>query len=218
MQSIQTSSEPFHRSRLHPLSGIVPREVLHFTSRRTGLPPEIILWHTLLGLRTGKTWASLVFTRVSYDRVVGGPSWIYPGELYITKDITLRRRWDDSVAEKFGKDCGTAFFRASCGYREQILLMFQSLLADRFKLKVRRETRQVPVYALVVAKDGPKFAASARPDSVATAQNSTLPPPKRTPCPAGMLCVHSYDSMGFLADIVSRSLPKQTARSSIRPA
>jgi uncharacterized protein (TIGR03435 family) len=32
--------------------------------------------------------------------------------------------------------------------------MMQSLLEDRFKLKVRRETRQVPVYEMVVAKGG----------------------------------------------------------------
>jgi uncharacterized protein (TIGR03435 family) len=35
--------------------------------------------------------------------------------------------------------------------------MLQTLLEDRFKLKVRRETRDVPIYALVVAKGGPKL-------------------------------------------------------------
>jgi uncharacterized protein (TIGR03435 family) len=41
--------------------------------------------------------------------------------------------------------------------REQVALMEQSLLADRFKLKVHFETREMPVYALVIAKDGPKL-------------------------------------------------------------
>jgi uncharacterized protein (TIGR03435 family) len=36
--------------------------------------------------------------------------------------------------------------------------MLRSLLADRFKLKVRQETKELPVYMLVLAKDGPKFA------------------------------------------------------------
>jgi uncharacterized protein (TIGR03435 family) len=38
--------------------------------------------------------------------------------------------------------------------------MQQALLADRFKLKVHFETRLLPVYALVVAKGGPKLKAS----------------------------------------------------------
>ena len=41
--------------------------------------------------------------------------------------------------------------------RHQKQLMVQALLADRFKLKVHQETRQLPVYALIVVKDGPKF-------------------------------------------------------------
>ena len=41
--------------------------------------------------------------------------------------------------------------------RQQIMLMVQSLLADRFKLQVRRETKELPIYALVVAKNGPKL-------------------------------------------------------------
>jgi uncharacterized protein (TIGR03435 family) len=40
---------------------------------------------------------------------------------------------------------------------EQIRLMLQSLLEDRFKLKVHRETRQLPVYDLLLAKGGPKL-------------------------------------------------------------
>ncbi len=41
--------------------------------------------------------------------------------------------------------------------QQQLRLMMQSLLADRFKLKLRRETKELPVYALVVAKNGPKL-------------------------------------------------------------
>jgi uncharacterized protein (TIGR03435 family) len=35
--------------------------------------------------------------------------------------------------------------------------MMQALLADRFQLKVHRGTKEMPVYTLVVAKNGPKF-------------------------------------------------------------
>ena len=41
--------------------------------------------------------------------------------------------------------------------KEQMHLMVQSLLEDRFKLKIHSETREAPVYALVVAKGGYKF-------------------------------------------------------------
>jgi bla regulator protein blaR1 len=38
--------------------------------------------------------------------------------------------------------------------RDQVRLMMQSLLAERFKLAVHFETKEGPVYALVLAKDG----------------------------------------------------------------
>lgn len=44
-------------------------------------------------------------------------------------------------------------------WREQDLMM-QALLADRFQLKVHHETRELPVYDLVIAKGGPKMKAA----------------------------------------------------------
>jgi uncharacterized protein (TIGR03435 family) len=41
--------------------------------------------------------------------------------------------------------------------RNQIHLMLKALLADRFKLRVHTETREGPVYDLVVAKSGFKL-------------------------------------------------------------
>jgi uncharacterized protein (TIGR03435 family) len=35
--------------------------------------------------------------------------------------------------------------------------MLQALLADRFKLTIHRETKDLPAYALVIAKNGPKL-------------------------------------------------------------
>jgi uncharacterized protein (TIGR03435 family) len=59
----------------------------------------------------------------------------------------------------------------------EILRMLQALLADRFKLVVRRETREVPVYALTIAKGGPKL----HPSDVSESEGAG----PRTPAGAG---------------------------------
>jgi len=43
---------------------------------------------------------------------------------------------------------------------KQIWLMWQTLLADRFKLRLHRETREFPIYDLTAAKGGPKLPAA----------------------------------------------------------
>ena len=43
---------------------------------------------------------------------------------------------------------------------DEFPLMLQSLLADRFKLTLHRETRELPVYELTVMKNGPRFKSS----------------------------------------------------------
>jgi uncharacterized protein (TIGR03435 family) len=48
--------------------------------------------------------------------------------------------------------------------KEQIRLMLQMLLADRFKLTVHKESRSESVYKVVVAKNGPKFQESKNTD------------------------------------------------------
>jgi bla regulator protein BlaR1 len=47
---------------------------------------------------------------------------------------------------------------AGAAPREQKMLMLQTLLADRFKLAVHRETKIMPGFVLMVAKNGPKLA------------------------------------------------------------
>jgi uncharacterized protein (TIGR03435 family) len=50
--------------------------------------------------------------------------------------------------------------------KEEAKVMLQNLLADRFKLVIHRETREMPMYALVVGKSGPKLKESP-PDTAA---------------------------------------------------
>ena len=46
--------------------------------------------------------------------------------------------------------------------RDEFRPMLQVLLADRFKLRVHHEMKEIPVYALLVSKGGPKFKESAK--------------------------------------------------------
>jgi uncharacterized protein (TIGR03435 family) len=41
--------------------------------------------------------------------------------------------------------------------KQKVALLVQSLLADRIRLKVSRETRALVIYAFIVAKNGPKL-------------------------------------------------------------
>lgn len=52
--------------------------------------------------------------------------------------------------------------------RDEFRAMLQALLADRFKLRVHREMKEIPVYALLVGKGGLKFRESA-PDATESA-------------------------------------------------
>jgi uncharacterized protein (TIGR03435 family) len=58
--------------------------------------------------------------------------------------------------------------------KEQVPAMLQALLADRFKMTVHREKKDHPVYALVVAKGGPKLKES---DPDVDKPKSDAPPP-----------------------------------------
>jgi uncharacterized protein (TIGR03435 family) len=60
-------------------------------------------------------------------------------------------KWtDDLSGEKFDIDAKAAGPVSP----DELMLMLQSLLEERFTLKYHRETRQLPIYALVVAKKG----------------------------------------------------------------
>jgi uncharacterized protein (TIGR03435 family) len=163
-----------------------------------------ITMEMIIGLAYGHDLGEFGFNPLRPNELVGGPSWVR-GEAFGYDGYDIDAKVDDSLAEKFGKDCGPAFYYGRCGYRQQFTLMIQSLLADRFKLKLRRETRELPVYALVVAKGGPKFLQTKFevPDYAALARNPTLPRPHAPPCPAGFLCRQDYMSMGQLADFFS---------------
>lgn len=75
--------------------------------------------------------------------------------------------------------------------RDQVPLMLQALLGDRFQLKFHRETKEAPVYALVVAnkdgKLGPKLT-PAKEGSCTPIDPSKPPPPPDPAKPSTMGC------------------------------
>ena len=70
-------------------------------------------------------------------------------------------------------------------------LMIQSLLADRFQLKIRRETKELPTYALVLANKGGKLGpglAESKPGSCTPADASKPPHPPEPGKPPTLGC------------------------------
>lgn len=61
--------------------------------------------------------------------------------------------------------------------KEQLRMMLQNLLAERFKLQIHRETRELQMYSLVVAKNGPKMKESVETPPPAEGAEAPLPPP-----------------------------------------
>jgi uncharacterized protein (TIGR03435 family) len=80
---------------------------------------------------------------------------------------------------------------------EQLAQMLQTMLADRFKLKLHRETQELPGYALVVAKKGPKL------KQVYGEEQSPLPVPNDR----GELTIKGTAKLSALAQILSSFSP-----------
>jgi uncharacterized protein (TIGR03435 family) len=76
--------------------------------------------------------------QVHARQVIGAPAWV-ESEKY---DLTVQPDIEGLPAEK------------------QLRSLIQQVLADRFKLTFHHDKRELPAYALVVAKDGPKLTKS----------------------------------------------------------
>jgi uncharacterized protein (TIGR03435 family) len=92
---------------------------------------------------TASTLLDMITTayHVRYDQISGAPGWA-SSEHY---DLEAR----------VGEQAITT---------EQMRPMLQALLADRFQLRIHRENRPIPMFALVVGKHGPKFQESSPTD------------------------------------------------------
>ncbi len=61
--------------------------------------------------------------------------------------------------------------------KEQFQVMLQNLLAERFKVAIHRETKELPMYSLVVAKSGSKLKESAEAPPVKEGDGDAALPP-----------------------------------------
>ena len=95
---------------------------------------------------------------VPEPRILGGPKWLD------SERFDIEAKVDSSVVDQMR----TLSPEQSKLQRQA---MFQQLLPDRFKLSVHWETRELPVYALVVAKNGPKLQVSTKPGSGTSSGN-----------------------------------------------
>ena len=91
------------------------------------------------------TWAY----DVQSDRVFGKPGWVDS----VRYDVTANAAQDERPAPP-----------RLPGQPTELQQMMQTLLAERFKLVIHRETRELPVYALVAAKGGAKVQLTKAPD------------------------------------------------------
>jgi len=108
-------------------------------------------WKTTAdGISLDTTLKYMIFSAYSIlmdNQVSGMPAWAS------TAQFAVEAKMDADTAAELGKlpDKDQAKQRES---------MLQAMLGDRFKLRVHHETKELPVYALVVAKGGAKISES----------------------------------------------------------
>lgn len=94
----------------------------------------------------GKTANALIAFAygVKEFQVEGAPEWAK------TMKFDVDAKVEDSIAQRLKElPIGQQF--------DELRVMMQSLLVDRFKLEATRQTKTAPIYALVLAKGGPKL-------------------------------------------------------------
>jgi len=119
----------------------------------------------------------------------GGPGSDDPGRItceYVTLKMLVMRAYQVKAQEVFGPGLlESARFNIlaklpSGAAKEQVPIMFRNLLAERFKLVVHRESRQIPAYVITVSKGGLKMKETPPPSADPVEET-----PKGGPLPIG---------------------------------
>jgi bla regulator protein BlaR1 len=122
-----------------------PVKVMKVSPGDAGPPPTTDRLHMILPISILIT-SAYNLPAGSERRIIGGPDWL-------RQDIDQF----EIQAKIEGSEYAAMQKMTPAQQHERVALMEQSLLADRFKLKVHFETREMPVYALEAAKSGAKL-------------------------------------------------------------
>jgi uncharacterized protein (TIGR03435 family) len=146
-----------------------------------------------LATRTVKFFIADAFffgTPSEVSRVIGGPEWI-DSDRY---ELNATGVWQPTPT----------------GPPRELFLMIRSMLEDRFKLKTHRETRELPIYELVLARADGRLGAGLHKsdvdcDAIFAARRGGAPPP----APRGPMDPPPCRLMGGPARIISGGTPME---------
>jgi bla regulator protein blaR1 len=115
----------------------------------------------------GRLWATIPISelierayQIMPQQLEGLPSWARSARYTIQAEAPPGMAKDYALARTLPPEQRP---QAIAALRQSWSDMLQSLLIDRFKLKVHRETKRLPVYELLVAKGGPKLKPTKKP-------------------------------------------------------
>jgi bla regulator protein blaR1 len=146
-----TVTAPIHAQILHATAPLPSFEVATVKPR----DPKVMIMMIYPGSQnvvrsagTARLLIALAYNLggTALQRIVGGPDWIDDQKT----SYVIEGKIPEDLYAQMQKMTGDQ-------RHDQASLMVQSLLADRFKLKVHFEMREMPIYELIVAKDGPKL-------------------------------------------------------------
>ena len=162
LHAMQAPTQLVHATSPGPAFDVVSIKPNHDTT------PRHMIWISPTGL-TAKRASLRDIIGMAYGakgdgQVIGGPAWM--NSEYFDIEATVSEA-DIEAAKKV----------TLAERRTQLSLMLQTMLAERFELKTTIETRELPVYALVVA-GGPKLK---------EVQVDPFPPPGTQPLPGAHL-------------------------------
>ena len=140
---------------------------------------------------------------IMIGRPTGGPGTNDPGRIrypFTTLKTLIQNAYDVKDFQISGPDwLATERFDIQATMppettKEQFKVMLQNLLAERFKVTVHRETKELPMYSMMVGKSGPKLKESP-PETPAVPSDADDAPKGPPPLPApGQM---KFDAAGF---------------------